>query len=217
MGLTGGTAFKAPVKAATTANITLSATQFIDGLSCSTGDRVLVKDQSTASENGIYVADTGAWSRDLDFDGLEDIVQGTQVYVNIGGSSNGGITFVVTSTTPTQIGTSTITFARTGSGSVTPTSNTASAGQTVVTVATYQPGAATLDVFLNGIRQRVTADYTETSTTSITFNVALSAGDEVETYSRTPATSLTAAAASASSVTDAGDYYVSTDVEGVLQ
>ena len=217
LGLVGGTAFKAPVKAATTANISLLAAQFIDGVSCSTGDRVLVKDQSTQSQNGIYVADTGTWQRDLDFDGPEDVLQGTQVYVNIGGNSNGGTTFVVTSATPTSIGTSIITFGRTSSGTVTPTSNTSSAGQTVFTVATYQPGAATLQVFLNGLRQRVTTDYVETSTTSITFNIALVAGDEVDTFSQIPAASLTSAAASASSVTDAADYYVATDVEGVLQ
>jgi len=47
---------KDSVRAATTANITLSGAQTIDGVSVVAGDRVLVKDQSTASQNGIYVA-----------------------------------------------------------------------------------------------------------------------------------------------------------------
>jgi hypothetical protein len=59
---------KANVKAATTANITLSGAQTIDGVSILAGDRVLVKDQSTASQNGIYVAAAGAWTRASDFD-----------------------------------------------------------------------------------------------------------------------------------------------------
>lgn len=56
------------VKVATTEDITLSGEQTIDGVSLTTGDRVLVKDQSTASENGVYVVASGAWSRAVDLD-----------------------------------------------------------------------------------------------------------------------------------------------------
>lgn len=59
--------FKDPVRVATTADITLSGEQTIDGVSAVTGDRVLVKDQSTASENGIYVCDSSTWTRATDF------------------------------------------------------------------------------------------------------------------------------------------------------
>lgn len=52
-----------PVKAATTANITLSGPQTIDGVSCVAGDRVLVWKQTTASQNGIYLVAAGAWTR----------------------------------------------------------------------------------------------------------------------------------------------------------
>lgn len=55
------------VRAATTANITLSGPQTIDGVSVVAGDRVLVKDQTTQSENGIYVVETGAWSFASDY------------------------------------------------------------------------------------------------------------------------------------------------------
>lgn len=54
------------VKVATTANITLSGTQTIDGVSAGVGDRVLVKNQSTASQNGIYVVASGSWTRAVD-------------------------------------------------------------------------------------------------------------------------------------------------------
>ena len=60
--------FKRSVKCATTANITLSGTQTIDGIAVVAGDRVLVKEQSTASQNGIYVVAAGAWTRALDAD-----------------------------------------------------------------------------------------------------------------------------------------------------
>jgi hypothetical protein len=58
-----GLDIKGSVKIATTANITLSGTQTIDGVAISADERVLVKDQSTASQNGIYLCKAGAWAR----------------------------------------------------------------------------------------------------------------------------------------------------------
>ena len=52
---------------ATTANITLSGTQTIDGVSVAADKRVLVKDQTNKVENGIYLCKDGAWSRATDF------------------------------------------------------------------------------------------------------------------------------------------------------
>ena len=63
---------KDSVKAATTANITLSGTQTIDGISMLADDRILVKDQSSGAENGIYVVAGGAWSRSTDFAAGDD-------------------------------------------------------------------------------------------------------------------------------------------------
>jgi hypothetical protein len=60
---------KLSVRAASTANLTLSGVQTVDGVSLSVGDRVLVKNQTTASANGIYVVASGAWSRAIDADG----------------------------------------------------------------------------------------------------------------------------------------------------
>lgn len=65
---------KDEVKISTTANITLSGTQTIDGYAVQAGDRVLVKDQSTASENGIYICASGAWSRATDADSWNDLI-----------------------------------------------------------------------------------------------------------------------------------------------
>jgi len=67
-GLLAGLHWKESVRVATTANITLSGTQTIDGVSLSADDRVLVKNQSSADENGIYVVASGSWSRSSDMD-----------------------------------------------------------------------------------------------------------------------------------------------------
>ena len=66
-------AFKKSVKVATTANITLTAPQTIDGVSVVAGDRVLVKDQTTASQNGIYIVAAGAWTRATDADASSEV------------------------------------------------------------------------------------------------------------------------------------------------
>ncbi len=109
-GVNAGLAFKAPVKAATTANVTLSGEQTVDGVALVTDDRVLVKDQNTASENGVYRVDTSSWQRDYDWDGSNDVTQGTLVYVT-GGTLNKGFWAVTTSGTIT-IGTTSVAISR---------------------------------------------------------------------------------------------------------
>jgi hypothetical protein len=59
---------KGSVRAATTANITLTNTQTIDDVALAVGNRVLVKNQTLGKENGIYVVATGAWTRATDAD-----------------------------------------------------------------------------------------------------------------------------------------------------
>lgn len=59
---------KPSVVVATTANITLSAPQNIDGVAVLAGDRVLVRAQTAPAENGIYVVAAGAWTRATDID-----------------------------------------------------------------------------------------------------------------------------------------------------
>jgi len=61
--LAAGLKVKPSARAATTANITLSGAQTIDGVSVVASDIVLVKDQTASSENGLYVAAAGAWAR----------------------------------------------------------------------------------------------------------------------------------------------------------
>jgi hypothetical protein len=81
-------AFKSSVRVATEANITLSGTQTIDGVSLVAGDRVLVKEQTSAQNNGIYVVSAGTWSRAADANSADSIAGGL-VAVEEGSTYNG--------------------------------------------------------------------------------------------------------------------------------
>jgi hypothetical protein len=82
---------KDPVDAATTANITLSGEQTIDGQALTNGDTALVKDQTDASENGIYTVSTSTWTRLADADSWAELV-GAIVFVSAG-TTNGSKTY----------------------------------------------------------------------------------------------------------------------------
>jgi hypothetical protein len=69
-----GLSVKTAVRVATTANITLSGIQTIDGVLLVAGDRVLVKNQSTNTQNGVYDAASGAWTRSADSDAGSELV-----------------------------------------------------------------------------------------------------------------------------------------------
>jgi hypothetical protein len=108
-----GLKWKQSVACATTANITLSGEQTIDGVTTS-GSRVLVRSQSTASQNGIYVSGDGSWTRATDADAGAELVNAT-VFVE------GGTTYADTQWTCTNnsitIGSTSITWAQvSGSG-----------------------------------------------------------------------------------------------------
>jgi uncharacterized cupin superfamily protein len=105
-----GLAVKAAVKAATTAAITLSGLQTIDGVSLAEGDRVLVKNQADTTLNGIYGASAGNWQRTFDASKNTDFIQGTLVFVNQGQMNAGIVYAVATADDPIVLGTSAITF-----------------------------------------------------------------------------------------------------------
>jgi hypothetical protein len=107
-GVTTSVAVKQQCRVATSANITLSGAQTINGVACVAGDRVLVMAQTSSVNNGIYVVSTSAWSRAADFDGARDVVNGTLIPC---GSSTGAETIYRCSTAnPITIGTSALTF-----------------------------------------------------------------------------------------------------------
>lgn len=108
-GLTTSVAIKAPCRVATTANIALTGLQTIDGVALVAGDRVLVKNQTSTVDNGIWTAGSGAWSRTADFDGSLDVVTGTRVFVH-SGTANTGSEWRITTTGAITIGTTGLAF-----------------------------------------------------------------------------------------------------------
>ena len=105
----GGIPPFAAVKAKTSANITLSAPQTIDGVTLIAGDRVLVTNQTTGSQNGIYVVAAGAWTRATDADQSGEFTPARQVFVQ-NGSTFANTGWAVGNTSTPTIGTDTITF-----------------------------------------------------------------------------------------------------------
>lgn len=103
-----GLSWKQVARAGTTANITLSGAQTIDGVSVISGDRVLVKNQSTASQNGLYVAASGAWARSTDANTGSSLVNAA-VFISEG-TVNADTAYVCTTDAPITIGTTSITF-----------------------------------------------------------------------------------------------------------
>ena len=112
--------------AGTTVNITLSGTQTIDGIALIAGDRCLVKNQSTASENGIYVVASGAWTRSTDMDTWSE-VPGAFTFLEQG-SSQGDTGWVCTANAGGTIGVTAINWSQFSGGA----SYTAGTGITIV-------------------------------------------------------------------------------------
>src|SRR6056300_557821 len=100
---------KQSVKVATTGNIALSGTQTVDGVALSVGDRILVKDQTTASENGIYVVASSFWTRATDADADAEVTSGMFTFVEQG-SVNSDTGFVLTTDGTITVGTTGLNF-----------------------------------------------------------------------------------------------------------
>ncbi|MCX7349343.1 MAG: hypothetical protein NTZ54_07380 [Alphaproteobacteria bacterium] len=122
---------KDSVRAATTANITLSATQTVDGVALVTGDRVLVKDQSTASANGIYLVAAGAWTRATDADNSAKVTPGLFTFVEEG-TANADSGWVLTTNAPVTLGTTSLAFTQfSGAGQIAAGAGLARTGNTL--------------------------------------------------------------------------------------
>jgi hypothetical protein len=145
---------KQAVKCGTTASITLSGLQTIDTYTTLAGDRVLVKNQGTSSENGIYVASATAWTRATDMDVWAEVPGAYTVVIS--GSVNANTGWVSTSATTGTINVTAITFVQfSGTGTyfagtgLTLASNTFSITNTGVTAAAYGSASKTLTATVN--------------------------------------------------------------------
>jgi hypothetical protein len=102
---------KDSVRVATTANIALTGTQTIDGVAVIAGNRVLVKNQTTESENGIYVVAAGAWSRSTDANTDPKVTSGLFTFVEEG-TANKGSGWVLITANPITVGTTALEFSK---------------------------------------------------------------------------------------------------------
>ena len=166
------------VTCATTANISgfpNLVTSSIDGFTLVNGTRVLVKNQTTASENGIYVYTTtgGAVMQRASDSDVWDELTGSMVYVDQG-TTQADTRFFCTSNSGGTLGSSSVTYVQDTSGSVTTSNfvfNETPSGSlnglnTTYTLA-FTPTANTLQLYMNGIRLKSGAgnDYTITTNT----------------------------------------------------
>lgn len=135
---------KASVRAATTANIALNGLPTIDGVVLVVGDRVLVKNQGTGSQNGIYVAAAGAWARSADADENAEVTPSLTVSVESGTAQADTVWQLITDA-PIVVGTTALVFqditnglARLASPALTgtPTAPTAAPGTNTLQLAT---------------------------------------------------------------------------------
>jgi len=127
------------VRVATTANINLSTDlengDTLDGITLVTGNKVLVKNQTSASANGIYdVVASGAATRNTDYDTIAELAG--QIVVVQEGTTNGDDLYLCTTDTSASLGVSDITFTK-----VFPSS-----GGTVTQVAVADSGASEFTV-----------------------------------------------------------------------
>jgi len=132
---------KQSVRAATTAAVLLASGlengDAIDGVTLATSDRVLVKNQSTASENGIYVVQaSGAAVRATDFDGTGEVSGGAFTFVEEG-TVNADSGWVVTSNGAITVGTDAIAWVQfSGAGQITAGDGLTKTGNTINAVGT---------------------------------------------------------------------------------
>lgn len=106
-----GLNWKDDVVATTTVNITLSGAQTIDTVSVVAGNDVLVKDQTTQSQNGIYTVASGAWVRKSNAATGTNIL-GMVVQVDFSGGANSGTIWRLTTAAPIAVGTTALTFSQ---------------------------------------------------------------------------------------------------------
>lgn len=102
---------KRTVRVATTGAIALSGVQTIDGVAVVAGNRVLVKDQAAASQNGIYTVAAGAWVRAMDANESAEYAPGHLVIIE-SGTAHGGAVWQLANTTLPTLGTTALVYAR---------------------------------------------------------------------------------------------------------
>jgi len=98
-----------PVKAASIGDTATSGAQTVDGYSASVGERILLKDEPTASNNGCYIVASGNWTRCTDFDTDEEVNNG-DTFLILNGTENGAEHWFLATLDPITIDSTALTF-----------------------------------------------------------------------------------------------------------
>ncbi len=146
---------------ATTVNISLTGTQTIDGVVGVNGDRVLVKNQNTASQNGVFIMASGAWPRSTDYDGSGEVTASDIIPVQEG-TANADTAWELSTDGAIVIGTTLLTYSL-FAGLKSATISTSNKSMTAsVTASDFQVACATtlvaapnrngfIEVLINGV------------------------------------------------------------------
>lgn len=206
---------KQSVRAASTTNIAaLSGAMTLDGVALVAGDRVLVKDQTTASQNGLYVVAAGAWARSADADVWSELIS-AYVFVE-SGTVNADMGYLATVDPGGTLGTTGVTFVQfTGAGQILAGAGLAKSGNTLdvgagtgIAVAADAVGLAGQALALhnlasNGLVARTAAATVAARSIAVSgTGLSVSNGDAV---AGNPTLSLAAALASVGGLTSAAD------------
>ena len=170
---------KDSVRVASTGNVSLTsgssdleAGDTIDGVTLVAGDRVLLKNQSTASENGIYVAvaSSGTPARSDDANASAEVTSGMFVWVEEG-TSNGDQGYVLTTNNVITLNTTDLTFTQfSGAGQITAGNGLTKSGNTINVV----PDDVTLSVTADEIKLK--GDVTTTALGDLLIGKATDGG-----------------------------------------
>ena len=170
---------KDSVRLASTANVSLTAGSSgleagdtIDGVTLVAGDRVLLKNQSTGSQNGIYVAvaSGGTPARSDDANASADVTSGMFVWVEEG-TANGDQGYVLTTNDTINLNTTSLTFTQfSGAGQITAGNGLTKSGNTINVV----PDNVTLSVTADEIKLK--GDVTTTALGDLLIGKATDGG-----------------------------------------
>lgn len=158
------------VRAATSTNITLSGNQTIDGVSVVAGDRVLVKNQSTQSENGVYVVNAGAWARATDMNSWEKTIGYTAQVAE--GTAWAGMTFISNTTVGGTLNSTVVAWNSAGSTGFNTANGAGALGSNTAGTTNTATGADSLLLNLTGSYNTANGVNSLYSNTSGSYNTA---------------------------------------------
>ena len=183
-----GISSKDPVMVLASSNITLSGLQTIDGVTVAAGQRVLAVGQATASQNGAYVAASGAWSRvSTEGNGLGELDPGAQWLV-LSGTVYAGTQWRLSTTGTITVGTTSISIVQSAAAAVYGAGNGLSLAGNSFTVTPVASGgivvsSAGVAVDTTIVARKYSATIGDGSSTTYTVNHNLGTRDvQVQVY-----------------------------------